>query len=44
MSIVDMVALARRDGEVRFAERAYIISVGKSVGFADTDLEELLTF
>jgi uncharacterized tellurite resistance protein B-like protein/uncharacterized protein (DUF697 family) len=42
--VVDMVALAKRDGEVRFAERAYIISVGKSVGFADTDLEELLTF
>lgn len=42
--MIDLVALARRDGEVRPAEREYIESVGKAVGFAATDLEELLKF
>jgi uncharacterized protein (DUF697 family) len=42
--MIDLVALARRDGEVQPAERKYLESVGKAVGFAATDLEELLKF
>ena len=42
--MIDLVALAQRDGEVRPAEREYIELVSKAVGFAATDLEELLKF
>jgi uncharacterized protein (DUF697 family) len=42
--MIDLVALARRDGVVRPAEREFIESVGKAINFSATDLEDLLAF
>jgi len=40
--LVDMVALARRDGEYHPAERAYVRQVGERFGLHGDDLEALL--
>ncbi len=41
--MLDLVALARRDGKIHPSEKIYIKQVGKLVGFSDKDIEEMLT-
>ncbi|MBW4695429.1 MAG: TerB family tellurite resistance protein [Lyngbya sp. HA4199-MV5] len=40
--LVDLVALAKRDGTFHIAEKIYIKQVGKLLGFSDSDIEETM--
>ncbi len=40
--LVDLVALAKRDGTFHIAEKIYIKQVGKLLGFSDSDVEETM--
>jgi hypothetical protein len=41
--LMDLVALAARDGQVHLAEKLYIKQVGQTLGFADSDIEDLIS-
>lgn len=40
--MVDLVSLAKRDGQIRPSERAYIQQVGRQIGYGDEDVAALL--
>ncbi len=40
--LIDMVALAKRDGTFHISEKMYIKQVGKLLGFSDADIEETM--
>lgn len=40
--IVDLVALAKRDGEFHPTEKAYIIQIGNGIGFDDIELQTFM--
>jgi uncharacterized protein (DUF697 family)/uncharacterized tellurite resistance protein B-like protein len=40
--LMDLVALANRDGTFHIAEKIYIKQVGRLVGFSDDDIEEMM--
>lgn len=40
--LVDLVALAKRDGEFHVTEKMYIKQAGKLMGFSDSDIEETM--
>lgn len=40
--LVDLVALAKRDGTFHIAEKIYIKQVGKLLGFSDNDIDETM--
>ena len=40
---MDLVALAARDGQVHLAEKLYIKQVGQTLGFTDSDIEDLIS-
>ena len=41
--LMDLVALAARDGQVHLAEKLYIKQVGQTLGFTDRDIEDLIS-
>lgn len=40
--LVDLTALAQRDGHMRISERLYIKQVGGLLGFSESDIEEMI--
>lgn len=40
--LIDLVALAKRDGEFHITEKMYIKQVGKLMGFSENDVEETM--
>jgi len=40
--LVDMVALAKRDGSFHITEKMFIKQVGKLLGFSDNDIDEIM--
>lgn len=40
--LIDLVALAKRDGELHIAEKMHIKQVGKLMGFTESDIEETM--
>jgi hypothetical protein len=41
--LIDLVALANQDGKFHVAEKMYVKQVGKLMGFAANDIDEIMT-
>ncbi|NJK27491.1 MAG: hypothetical protein HC925_01495 [Coleofasciculaceae cyanobacterium SM2_3_26] len=40
--LIDLVGLAKRDGEFHIKEKLYVKQVGKGLGFSGEDIEEIM--
>ncbi|BAZ85027.1 TerB family tellurite resistance protein [Dolichospermum compactum] len=40
--LIDLIALAKRDGDFHITEKMYIKQVGKLMGFSEVDVAELM--